>query len=131
MPVTPTYPGVYVQEVPSGVRTIVGVSTSVGMFIGTSKKGPMFKPVRCVNYTAFRDKFGDDSSAGSLAQYVKLFFLNGGTDCYVMRIAQGASASTVTLQNESAGATLVLTAKDLGAAGENIRALVTYSGSQP
>ncbi|HEX2854253.1 MAG TPA: phage tail sheath C-terminal domain-containing protein [Opitutaceae bacterium] len=137
MPVTPTYPGVYVQEVPSGVRTIAGVSTSVGMFIGASKKGPMFSPIRCVNYSAFRDKFGEDSSAGSLAHYVKLFFLNGGTDCYVMRIAQGASASTVTLQNEPtpavpAGAnTLSLTAKDLGVAGEGIRALVTYNGSQP
>ena len=131
MPVTPTYPGVYVQEVPSGVRTIAGVSTSVGMFIGASKKGPMFSPVRCVNYSAFRDKFGEDSSAGSLAQYVKLFFLNGGTDCYVTRIAQGASASTVTLQNEAGVVSLVLTAKDLGVAGESIRALVTYNGSQP
>ena len=133
MPVTPTYPGVYVQEVPSGVRTIVGVSTSVGMFIGASKKGPMFSPVRCVNYSSFRDKFGEDSAAGSLAQYVKLFFLNGGTDCYVMRIAQNAGAATVTLKSESAlvGDTLTLTAKDLGAAGENIRALVTYNGSQP
>lgn len=131
MPVTPTYPGVYVQEVPSGVRTIAGVSTSVGMFIGASKQGPMFTPVRCVNYSAFRSKFGEDSSAGSLAQYVKLFFLNGGTDCYVMRIAQGATASTVTLKTEAGGNTLVLTAKDLGVSGENIRALVTYNGTQP
>lgn len=39
MPVTPTYPGVYVQEIPSGVRTIAGVATSIGMFIGMSKNG--------------------------------------------------------------------------------------------
>lgn len=131
MPVTPTYPGVYVQEVPSGVRTIAGVSTSVGMFIGASRKGPMFAPVRCVNYSTFRDRFGEAASAGSLAQYVKLFFLNGGTDCYVMRLAQGASASTVTLQTEAGAGTLVLTAKDLGAAGEGLRSLVTYNGPQP
>jgi phage tail sheath protein FI len=131
MPVSPTYPGVYVQEVPSGVRTIVGVSTSVGMFIGASTLGPMFSPVRCVNYSMFRDAFGEDTSAGSLAHYVKLFFLNGGTDCYVMRIAQGASASTVTLQTEAGANTLVLTAKDFGLAGESIRAVVTYNGSQP
>jgi len=50
--VTPalSYPGVYVQEVPSGVRTIVGVGTSIGMFIGTAKKGPINRPVRCVSY---------------------------------------------------------------------------------
>ena len=133
--VTPalSYPGVYVQEVPSGVRTIVGVSTSVAIFLGTAKKGPIFKPVRCLNYTSFVDRFGDDASAGQLAQYVRLFFLNGGTDCWVMRIAEGASAASVTLDNEAVPGvpTLRLTAKYLGLAGENIRALVTYSGLQP
>jgi len=130
--VTPalSYPGVYVQEVPSGVRTIVGVSTSVALFLGTAKKGPIFKPVRCLNYTSFVDRFGDDASAGQLAQYVRLFFLNGGTDCWVMRIAEGASAASVTLENEAGAGTLQLTAKDLGLAGENIRALITYSGLQ-
>lgn len=131
--VTPalSYPGVYVQEVPSGVRTIVGVSTSVAVFLGTAKKGPIFRPVRCLNYTSFVERFADDASAGQLAQYVRLFFLNGGTDCWVMRIAEGASAATVTLENEAGAGTLRLDAKDLGVAGENIRALVTYSGLQP
>ena len=133
MPVTPalSYPGVYVQEVPSGVRTIVGVSTSIAMFIGTSRKGPINRPVRCLNYTSFADRFGDDASAGQLAQYVRLFFLNGGTDCWVMRIATGATAATVTLDTEAATPSMLLTAKDLGAAGENIRAVVTYAGLQP
>ena len=30
MPVSPTYPGVYIEEIPSGVRTIMGVSTYGG-----------------------------------------------------------------------------------------------------
>ena len=60
MAVTPalSYPGVYVQEVPSGVRTIVGVGTSIGIFICASKRGP-FTPQRCLNYAAFSDKFGE------------------------------------------------------------------------
>jgi phage tail sheath protein FI len=37
MPVTPTYPGVYVQEVPSGVRTIAGVATSIAVFVGQAR----------------------------------------------------------------------------------------------
>ena len=49
MPVNPTYPGVYVQEIPSGVRTIAGVSTSIALFIGMTKKGPLNKPIRCPN----------------------------------------------------------------------------------
>jgi len=133
MPVTPplTYPGVYVQEVPSGVRTIVGVSTSVGMFIGTSAKGPIGRPQRCTNFTRFSDTFGDDSAAGQLSNYARLFFLNGGTDCWALRIANGATAATVTLRTEANLNTLRLDAKELGVGGENIRALVTYSGPQP
>jgi Bacteriophage tail sheath protein len=131
--VTPavSYPGVYVQEVPSGVRTIVGVSTSIGLFIGTARKGPMFKPVRCTNYQDFVRAFSDDPTAGQLAHYVRLFFLNGGFDCFVMRIADGATQAFVELQNEAGDEVLRLTAKDPGLAGENIRALVTYNGPQP
>jgi uncharacterized protein len=29
MPVTPTYPGVYIEEIPRGVHTITGVATSM------------------------------------------------------------------------------------------------------
>src|SRR4029453_14128653 len=131
MPVTPTYPGVYVQEIPSGVRTIVGVSTSIGMFIGASKKGPMQKPIRCTSYLDFTRNFSDDPTGSGLAEYVKLFFLNGGTDCYVMRIANGATRSQVDLQNETGAPTLRLRAKNPGLLGETIRAIVTYSGPQP
>jgi phage tail sheath protein FI len=37
MPVT--YPGVYIQEIPSGVRTITGVATSITAFIGPRIRG--------------------------------------------------------------------------------------------
>src|SRR5882672_2667818 len=102
--VTPalSYPGVYVQEVPSGVRTIVGVGTSIGMFIGTAKKGPINRPVRCVSYLDYARAFGEDPTGGDLVRFVKLFFLNGGTDCYVMRIASGAIPASITLRNEAA-----------------------------
>jgi phage tail sheath protein FI len=133
MPVTPTYPGVYVQEVPSGVRTIAGVATSIAVFIGQARQGPMNKPILCLNYTDFTRVFTDDTAQGQLPFYVKLFFLNGGTQCYVVRTANGFVSSSVTLLNEGAApdGVLTLTAKDAGLAGENIRALVSYSGPQP
>jgi hypothetical protein len=85
-----------------------------------------------VNYAAFADLFGEDTSAGQLPQYVRLFFLNGGTDCWVMRTAHLPAASSVTLRNEAGSAdALILTAKDQGADGENIRVSVSYSGAQP
>jgi len=131
MPVSPTYPGVYVQEIPSGVRTIVGVGTSIAMFIGTSKSGPMGTPIQCTSYLDFTRNFSEDPAGGSLAEYVKMFFLNGGTECYVMRIANGAGQSIVVLQNELATPVLRLRAKNFGLVGETIRANVSYSGPQP
>lgn len=49
----------------------------------------------CTSYLDFTRNFSEDPRGGSLAAYVKLFFLNGGTDCYVMRIANSATQSTV------------------------------------
>ena len=131
--VTPalSYPGVYVQEVPSGVRTIVGVGTSIGMFIGTAKRGPINKPVRCASFADYSRAYGEDPSGGQLVRYVKLFFLNGGTDCYVMRIADGEVQAQIVLLNEAGANTLRLTAKDAGLAGNDIRAAVTYATAQP
>ena len=36
-----SYPGVYIEEVPSGVRTITGVATSIALFIGWAPRGPI------------------------------------------------------------------------------------------
>lgn len=131
MPVIPTYPGVYVQEVPSGVRTITGVSTSVAMFIGRTKQGLLDQPILCTNYSDFERAFSADTSLSEMTHYVKLFFINGGTQCYVMRIAHGATAASVTLQSEAGTDVLVLTAKQPGLVGETIRAAVTYNGLLP
>ena len=131
MPVSTTYPGVYVQEVPSGVRTIAGVATSVAAFIGRSGRGPLDTPVLCLNYSDFERTFSADTSVGEMAHQIKLFFLNGGTQCYVVRIADGATPASVTLQNEGGTGVLLLEAKQAGLAGESLRTAVTYSGAQP
>ena len=131
MPIAPTYPGVYVQEVPSGVRTIVGVSTSTALFVGVSADGPMNLPVLCLNYSDFAKTFGEDTTKSDLARYMKLFFLNGGTTCYVMRIADGEVNSAITLNNEAGVASMTLTARNAGIRGDSIRATVTYDTLQP
>ena len=46
MPAALTYPGVYVEEIPSGVRTITGVATSITAFVGRALRGPVNKAVR-------------------------------------------------------------------------------------
>ena len=131
MAVSVSYPGVYVQEVPSGVRTISGVSTSVGLFIGLTSTGPVNEPTRCFSYTDYVRAYGDDASAGDMTRHLKLAFLNGLTDCYVLRVADGATEAAVTLEAEDDTDVLLLTARYPGSAGDNIRAAVTYSGNDP
>jgi len=103
-----SYPGVYIKEVPSGVRTIAGVSTSIAMFIGRAKKGELNKPILCLSFEDFQRAFSANFANSDLARSVKLFFANGGNRCYVMRIADMtvARSSSVTLQNESNADTL-------------------------
>lgn len=131
--VTVTYPGVYVVEEPSGVRPIAGASTSIGMFVGRAQKGPINTPIRLTNFTEFSRTFGDDNAVSDMARYVRMFFVNGGSDTYVMRIANNAGTASVTLSNEATLplSVLTLTAKAAGASGEQIRAIVTPSGEEP
>ena len=68
---------------PSGVRTITGVSTSIGLFVGFTRRGPVGKPMLCTSLSDYTRVYGDDTTAGDMARQVKLFFLNGGTLCYV------------------------------------------------
>ena len=53
MPSALTYPGVYIEEVPSGVRTITGVATSITAFVGTAVSGPTNDPVLISSFAEF------------------------------------------------------------------------------
>jgi hypothetical protein len=131
MPINPTYPGVYLQEIPSGVRTITGVSTSITLFIGRTKKGELNKPVLCLNYGDFERNFSSIYAGSDMARAVNLFFQNGGSQCYVMPIAKDATRSKVTLMNEARDDVLKISAKSYGTIGDSIRLAVTYNGQKP
>jgi Bacteriophage tail sheath protein len=44
VPVLTTYPGVYIEELPSGVHPIAGVATSIAAFVGFAQRGPVDDP---------------------------------------------------------------------------------------
>ncbi|HVI01956.1 MAG TPA: DUF2586 family protein, partial [Enhygromyxa sp.] len=131
MPVQVSYPGVYIQEISSGSRTITGVSTSVALFIGMAEQGPMDTPVRVLSVAEFYRNFGATNSLGELHDQVAQFFLNGGATAWVIRIAEGADASAVTLRSQTSQNVLTLTARSKGLIGENLRAIVDYNTSSP
>lgn len=89
MPVCPTYPGVYIEEVPSKVHTINGVSTADTAFVDCFCRGPMKESVRITSLAEFRSVFGgvDAHSEGSYA--IWQYYLNGGQLARVVRVAPG------------------------------------------
>lgn len=92
----PTYlsPGVYVHEVEAGTRPIEGVGTAVAAFVGLAAKGPANQPTLVSNWTQFSETFGDFVPGSYLAHSVYGYFLNGGGNCYIVRIgADGAESN--------------------------------------
>ena len=128
-----TYPGVYIEEVPSGVRTITGVATSIAAFVGYTGRGVVNKAVRVQSFADFERAFGGLQRDAELGYAVQAFFLNGGTDAYVVRVAQGATAAEVTLKYGPGGTdrALVVRAANEGAWGNGVRLDVDYATSNP
>lgn len=126
-----SYPGVYIQEVPSGVHTITGVATSIAAFFGRASKGPMNKAIRILSLSDYRRQFGNPHPLSDLANSVSLFFANGGTDCYVIRLAKNAHKAEVTLKSLGTQDVLVATAKAEGAWANTVRLEVDYNTPNP
>jgi phage tail sheath protein FI len=98
MPAALTFPGVYIEEVPSGVRTITGVATSIALFIGWAPRGRIDKAVRIASFADYDRTFGGLDRRTFLGHAVRQFFDNGGRDAYVVRLVDaGAAASTAVI----------------------------------
>ena len=120
------FPGVQLQEIPAGVRAIVGLSTSVTAFLGRALRGPANQAVRCLSYDDFARKFGGLWAASPMSYAVYHYFLNGGAESLIVRLAPGASAATVNLPtNGGSPANLVLAAASSGLWGRNLRVTIT------
>lgn len=87
MPTTPTYPGVYIEEIPSGVRTIAGVSTSVAAFIDFFPRGPINEAVQIFSQADFDRVYGGLHPSSEASYAINQFFLNGGGEAWVVRCA--------------------------------------------
>ena len=133
MAVAPTYPGVYIEEVPSGVHTITGVATSITAFVGFTQIGPVDQAVHIFSFADFERGFGPVTLDSLLSRAVNDFFQNGGTEAYVVRVAQGAKAASVDIKNSTTAGTTVLTiaAASEGVWGNNLRLEVDYDTLSP
>lgn len=128
MPVTPTYPGVYIEEIPSGVRTITAVATSIAAFIDFFARGPMNRAVQIFNFGDFEREFGGLDTRSEASYAVQQFFLNGGTEAWAVRTASGGfDQAEVEIQDGIGGATaLTVTAINPGVWGNSLRVRIDY-----
>jgi phage tail sheath protein FI len=102
-------PGVYVEEVSSGIKPIEGVGTSTGAFVGRAIKGPVNTATLITNFTQFINTFGGFHPDYYLPYAIQHFFAEEGTRCYVVRVFDGATAdANVAKHDFNAGATPIL-----------------------
>jgi len=121
MPVQVSYPGVYIEEIPSGVRTITGVATSITAFLGRAIWGPTNDPVMINSFGDFERQFGGLGVNYPLSYAVRDFYLNGGSQALIVRLYKDpatASDATASLTVDD----LSLAAKSPGEWGKQLRA---------
>lgn len=94
-----TYPGVYVEEVPSGVRTITGVSKSTTAFIGRALQGPVDEPVILHSFADFEREYGGLWARSHLGFSIRDFFTQGGSAAVVVRVAKDAKSAEIVFGN--------------------------------
>jgi phage tail sheath protein FI len=82
-----SYPGVYIQEKSSGVRTITGVATSIAAFVDAFPRGVLNEAVQCLSFADFEREFGGIHTSSPASYGISQFYQNGGNECWVVRVA--------------------------------------------
>jgi phage tail sheath protein FI len=138
MPVALTYPGVYVEEIKSGVHTIIGVATSVTAFIGRAPRGPVNEATVINSFSDYERRFGGLSLTSSMSFAVRDFFVNSGQQAVIVRLyhanpGNAAANPPVAAPNSSAKFSvgpLKFVATSPGAWGLNLRVSVDQQNTR-
>jgi phage tail sheath protein FI len=115
MPITPTFPGIYIEEAPSSSHTVIAASTNIAVFIGYThplKTDPNLfgKATKILGFMDYQRQFGGfvrsaafanqaydvsgtDDNVGDMAAAVNQFFLNGGLTAFIVALQASADTS--------------------------------------
>jgi phage tail sheath protein FI len=121
--ITP-HPGVYVQEIPSGVRTVTGVATSIAAFVGRTRRGPENTATVINSFADFERVFGGLWRDSTVGFAVRDFFANGGGQAVVVRLTNGATPARFDIGG------LLLAANGAGEWGDNLTIDVNHNVSE-
>ena len=136
MPITPTYPGVYIEELPGGPPAITGVATSIGAFVDFFPQGPLNEAVQLLSWSDFERQFGGLDTRSEASYGIQQFFLNGGSEAYAVRATSttsgnAAQTAAIVLQDGSGNNILEALAATPGSWGNNLRVDIDYGTSDP
>jgi len=102
MAIAPTYPGLYVQEIPSGVHPITGVATSNAAFVDFFQRGPV-GATKVTSWQQFVREFGGLDRRSEASYGIQQFYLNGGSIAFVVRVTSGAAPAQADLNASQYG----------------------------
>ena len=112
MAVIPTYPGVYVEELSSGVRSVAAVPTSITAFVGRALRGPTDHfdltdavPAAINSFADYERIFGGLWTENAMNYAIRDFYRNGGTGPVVWgsRTLRGAAEFIILKLRQMAG----------------------------
>ncbi|MEF9915823.1 MAG: phage tail sheath family protein [Lachnospiraceae bacterium] len=127
-------PGVYVEEFESGGKPMEGVGTSTAGFIGLAERGAAEGvPQLITNFADFKRMYGGYLSENEFGEYrylayaVEHFFVNGGSRCFVSRVAPSDAKKSIGAIPSKEKAILNVEAKNPGMWGNGIRIVISPS----
>jgi phage tail sheath protein FI len=123
-----TYPGVYIEEISSGQHSITGVATSIAAFIGYTNVGPVDEAVMVESWAEYESLFGGMMPGVYLGYAVYQFFLNGGSQAYIVRLCNTDSsygANSVAVAASASIGGMTINANNPGVWGNNIAVAIT------
>ena len=127
------HPGVYVEEVSSGVRPIEGVGTSTAAFLGKAESGPLDHARLVTSFIQFQAVFGGFLADSYLTHAALSFFANGGSRLFVVRVGKGTEAASVVVgdRKTTPARTLTAAAASHGTWGNALEIVVSDSAGDP
>lgn len=114
-------PGVYCEIVNDTPDENEIGRVDIAAFVGIASRGPLHRPTLVNSMAHFQATFGGFISYSHLTYTVKAFFENGGTRCYIVRVAtEEAACASVMLSGQAGDVALRIVASSAGAWGNDL-----------
>jgi phage tail sheath protein FI len=134
MSVIPSYPGVYVEELSSGVHSVAAVATSITAFVGRALRGPTDTydvpdqiPAVLNSFADYERIFGGLWTKSAMSYAVRDFFQNGGAQALVVRLFEPDGQANSHIMAATVGSPLNLVSATPGAWGNRLSVTIDHN----